>query len=73
MNFILLNLRFTAEAKAKRPPLAHMPFGRGQRSCIGMRFAQLVVKIALIEILREYTFVKGPETVVCAQKIMQIL
>ena len=54
--------RFTAEEKAKRPQLAHMPFGWGPRNCIGMRFALLEAKIALIGILRKYSFVRGPET-----------
>ena len=67
MGFVTDNLRFTPEARAHRPQLAHMPFGWGQRSCIGKRFALLGVKIALIEILREYSFVQGPETVVCVQ------
>ena len=60
----LLN-RFTAEEKAKRPPLCHMPFGFGPRNCIGMRLALLQAKIALIEMLKRYTFVRAPETVVC--------
>jgi cytochrome P450 len=54
--------RFTAEEKAKRPQLAHMPFGFGPRSCIGMRLALLEAKIALIELLKRYTFIRAPET-----------
>ena len=60
----IIKLRFTPEAKANRPQLAHMPFGWGPRNCIGLRFALLEMKIALIEILRKYSFVCGPETVV---------
>ena len=54
--------RFTAEEKAKRPQLCHMPFGFGPRSCIGMRLALLEAKIALIELLKRYTFIRAPET-----------
>ena len=65
-NFILLRvccfLRFTPEEKAKRPPLCHMPFGFGPRSCLAMRLALLEAKIALIEVLKRYTFTRAPET-----------
>ena len=54
--------RFTPEEKAKRPQLSHMPFGFGPRSCIGMRLALLEAKIALIELLKRYTFIRAPET-----------
>ena len=54
--------RFTPEEKAKRPALCHMPFGWGPRNCIGMRFALMEAKMALIEILKKYTFVQAPET-----------
>ena len=57
--------RFTAEEKANRPQMAHMPFGFGPRSCIGMRLALLQIKIALIEVLQKYSFERAPETEVC--------
>ena len=56
--------RFTPEAKASQPQLAHMPFGWRPRNCIGMRFALVETKFALIHILREYSFVRGPKTMV---------
>ena len=55
-------LRFTPEEKAKHPALCHIPFGWGPRSCIGMRFALMEAKMALIEILKKYTLVRTPET-----------
>ena len=55
-------IRFTAEEKAKRPQVCHMPFGSGPRNCIGMRFALLEAKIALIETLKVFTFLQAPDT-----------
>ena len=67
-SFINCGYRFTAEEKAKRPQLCHMPFGFGPRSCIGVRLALLEVKIALIELLQRFTFIRAPETEVCVNK-----
>ena len=54
--------RFTDEEKAKRPQFCYCPFGSGPRNCIGMRFALLEAKIALIELMKNFTFIKAPET-----------
>ena len=54
--------RFTPEERAKRPQMCHMPFGWGPRNCIGMRFALMEAKMALIDILRKYKFVQAPDT-----------
>ena len=54
--------RFSAKERAKRPQLAHLPFGFGPRNCIGMRFALLEAKMALIAILSRYTFIKDLNT-----------
>ena len=53
--------RFTDEEKAKRPQFCYCPFGTGPCNCIGMRFAILEIKIALIELMKNFTFIKAPE------------
>ena len=54
--------RFTPEEKAKRHPCAYMAFGYGPRNCIGMRYALLELKMALIEIVSKFKIVLAPET-----------
>ncbi|GFR89983.1 cytochrome P450-like protein [Elysia marginata] len=55
--------RFTPESKANRHPVAHMSFGHGPRNCVGMRLAQLEVKMALAGILYHMTPVPCEKTV----------
>ena len=68
-NFIVNSpVRFTDEEKAKRPQFCYCPFGSGPRNCIGMRFALLEIKIALIELMKIFTFIKAPDTeVICVR------
>jgi len=35
---------------------AYQPFASGPRNCIGMRFAQLVLKLCMLQIYRKYSF-----------------
>ena len=46
--------RFTAEARARMPKGAYVPFGGGSRTCIGMRFGQLEIKAIAAMILRDW-------------------
>ncbi|CAL8374960.1 unnamed protein product [Arctogadus glacialis] len=54
--------RFTAEARANRHPFVYLPFGAGPRSCVGIRLAQLEVKMALVNVLRRFNLVACAET-----------
>uniref|UniRef100_A0A914X5W4 Cytochrome n=1 Tax=Plectus sambesii TaxID=2011161 RepID=A0A914X5W4_9BILA len=54
--------RFSPENKVSRDPLAYMPFGHGPRNCIGMRFAQLEMKMALAYLLHRFKFIPCAET-----------
>lgn len=54
--------RFTAEAKASRHPFVYLPFGAGPRNCVGMRLAQLEMKMALVHLFRRFTVVACSET-----------
>ncbi|KAI4884178.1 hypothetical protein NFI96_027842 [Prochilodus magdalenae] len=46
--------RFTKENKESIDPYVYMPFGAGPRNCIGMRFALVSVKLAIVEILQRF-------------------
>ncbi|XP_051913204.1 cytochrome P450 3A40-like [Hippocampus zosterae] len=54
--------RFSKENKDNMDPYAFLPFGAGPRNCIGMRFALLMMKLALVEILQNFSFVTCKET-----------
>ncbi|KAI4889689.1 hypothetical protein NFI96_008016 [Prochilodus magdalenae] len=46
--------RFTKENKEHIDPYMFMPFGSGPRRCIGMRFALVTMKLAIVQILRRF-------------------
>ncbi|XP_032226943.2 cytochrome P450 3A2 [Nematostella vectensis] len=43
--------RFSPEQESTRHPFTYLPFGAGPRQCVGMRFANMVMKITLVQIL----------------------
>lgn len=47
-------LRFTPEREAARPKFSWMPFGAGQRMCIGYELALMESSIMLAEVIRNY-------------------
>ncbi|KAL4006045.1 hypothetical protein ACER0C_005758 [Sarotherodon galilaeus] len=54
--------RFTPEAKASRHPFVYLPFGAGPRNCVGMRLAQLEIKMALVHLFHSFSIVACSET-----------
>jgi cytochrome P450 len=46
--------RFSPEARRHLPPGAYIPFGGGQRICIGKRFGQLAVKAVAATVLQRF-------------------
>lgn len=53
--------RFSAEEKKKRDPMAWLPFGDGRRSCIGRQFAQVLTRIGLITLLKNFEFTESSQ------------
>ena len=53
--------RFQSEKTEKRHKFAYMPFGAGQRKCIGMDFALMEGQLALAMVAQRYTLTKTTE------------
>ncbi|XP_059717830.1 cytochrome P450 3A19-like isoform X2 [Haemorhous mexicanus] len=48
--------RFSKENKEGIDPYTFLQFGASPRNCIGMRFAHLVVKVAVVVLLQNFSF-----------------
>ncbi|KAI1883293.1 hypothetical protein AGOR_G00243710 [Albula goreensis] len=59
--------RFSKENRIRMDPYAFLPFGAGPRNCIGMRFARILMKLPLVQVLRQFSFAACTETEVPLQ------
>ncbi|XP_052023581.1 cytochrome P450 3A13-like [Apodemus sylvaticus] len=54
--------RFSKKNKVRINPYVYMPFGNGPRNCIGMRFALINMKLAVVKILQNFSVQPCVET-----------
>ncbi|XP_028714778.1 cytochrome P450 3A13-like isoform X2 [Peromyscus leucopus] len=54
--------RFSKENKDRINPYTYLPFGHGPRHCIGMRFALINMKLAIVKILQNFSLSPCEET-----------
>ena len=53
--------RFSVENKTKILPYTYLPFGAGPRNCVGMRFANMVLKMGLVKMLQNFHVGPSPD------------
>uniref|UniRef100_A0A8C3YJY1 Cytochrome P450 3A n=1 Tax=Catagonus wagneri TaxID=51154 RepID=A0A8C3YJY1_9CETA len=63
--------RFSKKNKDTINPYTYLPFGMGPRNCIGMRFATMNMKLALVKVLQHFSFQPCKETQIPLKLITQ--
>uniref|UniRef100_A0A6I8S7C8 Cytochrome P450 3A n=1 Tax=Xenopus tropicalis TaxID=8364 RepID=A0A6I8S7C8_XENTR len=56
--------RFSKENRATHTPFTFLPFGDGPRNCIGLRFALLSMKVAIVTLLQNFSVRPCAETLI---------
>lgn len=56
--------RFSPERRHEIHPYAYLPFGIGPRNCVGMRLAQMEIRMAMAQLLQKFKFVTCDETLI---------
>ena len=59
--------RFMPENRDKLIPYTYLPFGAGPRNCVGMRFALMEAKTAIVRLITKYEFFRTKNTKVPLQ------
>ncbi|KAB0791329.1 hypothetical protein PPYR_03129 [Photinus pyralis] len=54
--------RFSPENRDKLERFAFLPFGEGRRNCIGVNFARVIVKMAIVKLLLNFEIVPSKST-----------
>ncbi|XP_039700094.1 cytochrome P450 3A12 isoform X2 [Pteropus medius] len=63
--------RFSKKNKDSINPYIYLPFGTGPRNCIGMRFAMMNMKLAVVRVLQNFSFKPCEETQIPLEIVTQ--